>query len=104
MYESNVYLAEDRILCMGIHKNGYELMFLPDAYSFVDPVKDIPSLMGQRKRWINGSYFAFEKVSDEFSEMGFFQILNIQLWYLSLMNTLAYIAPGFFLFSISVAM
>lgn len=64
MYESNVYLAEDRILCMGIHKNGYDLMFLPDAYSFVDPVKDLPSLMGQRKRWINGSYFAFEKVSD----------------------------------------
>jgi chitin synthase len=63
MYESNVYLAEDRILCMGIHKNDYDLMFLPDAYSFVDPVKNIPDLMGQRKRWINGSYFAFEKVS-----------------------------------------
>jgi len=31
MYESNVYLAEDRILCMGIHKNKYNLMFLPDA-------------------------------------------------------------------------
>ncbi len=59
MYQSNVYLAEDRILCMGIHKNGFDLMFLPDAYSFVDPVKDIPTLMGQRKRWINGSYFAF---------------------------------------------
>ena len=49
---------------MGIHKNGYHLMFLPDAYSYVDPVKDITALMGQRKRWINGSYFAFEKVSD----------------------------------------
>lgn len=104
MYESNVYLAEDRILCMGIHQNGYQLMFLPDAYSFVDPVKDIPAMLGQRKRWINGSYFAFEKVSSQFSDMGCFQCLDIQIWYLSLMNLLAYIAPGFFLFSISVAM
>ncbi len=36
--------------------------------------------------------------------MSCFQCLNIQIWYLSLMNMLAYIAPGFFLFSISVAM
>jgi cellulose synthase/poly-beta-1,6-N-acetylglucosamine synthase-like glycosyltransferase len=79
-------------------------MFLPDAYSFVDPVKDIPAMLGQRKRWINGSYFAFEKVSKQFSQMGIFQCLDIQIWYLSLMNLLAYIAPGFFLFSISVAM
>lgn len=64
MYESNVYLAEDRILCMGIHKNQFDLMFLPDAFSFVDPVKNIQDLMGQRKRWINGSFFAFEKVAD----------------------------------------
>lgn len=32
------------------------------------------------------------------------QILNIQIWYLAFMNMLAFIAPGFFLFSISVAM
>jgi len=25
LYNSNVYLAEDRTLCMGIHQNGYEL-------------------------------------------------------------------------------
>jgi cellulose synthase/poly-beta-1,6-N-acetylglucosamine synthase-like glycosyltransferase len=89
---------------MGIHKNGFDLVFLPDAYSFVDPVKDIPSLMGQRKRWINGSYFAFEKVASEFREMGCCQILSLQIWYLALMNMLAFIAPGFFMFSISVAM
>jgi cellulose synthase/poly-beta-1,6-N-acetylglucosamine synthase-like glycosyltransferase len=51
---------------MGIHKNHKALMFIPDAASFVDPVKDIPNLLGQRKRWINGSYFAFDKVSDQF--------------------------------------
>jgi len=26
-------LAEDRILCMGIHIKGYDLLFLLDAYS-----------------------------------------------------------------------
>jgi chitin synthase len=67
MYEENVYLAEDRILCMGIHLNGKQLLFLPDAYSFVDPVKNIGALLGQRKRWINGSFFAFEKVSKDFA-------------------------------------
>jgi chitin synthase len=65
MYSSNVNLAEDRILCMGIRQNNKQLMFLPDANSYVDPVKDIPGLLGQRKRWINGSYFAFDKVSDQ---------------------------------------
>ena len=47
---------------MGIHKKDYTLAFLPDAYSEVDPMKTVHGLLGQRKRWINGSYFAFEKV------------------------------------------
>lgn len=44
---------------MGIHKNGKDMAFLPDAEAYVDPIKNIHSLFGQRKRWINGSYFAF---------------------------------------------
>ncbi len=62
LYDENVYLAEDRILCMGIHKRGFEMAYLPDAYANVDPIKTVHGLLGQRKRWINGSYFAFEKV------------------------------------------
>ena len=46
---------------MEIHKNGKDLVFLPDAYAEVDPIKTVHGLMGQRKRWINVSYFAFEK-------------------------------------------
>lgn len=49
---------------MVVHQNNFDLIFMPDAYSFIDSVKDIPSLMAQRKRWINGSYFAFEKFSE----------------------------------------
>ena len=47
---------------MGIHENGYKLQYLPDAPGWVDPIKTLPALLGQRKRWINGSFFAFEKV------------------------------------------
>jgi cellulose synthase/poly-beta-1,6-N-acetylglucosamine synthase-like glycosyltransferase len=47
---------------MGIHKNEYEIVFMPDAYAEVDPIKSLNALMGQRKRWINGSMYAFDKV------------------------------------------
>lgn len=66
--DENMNLAEDRILCMGIHTKGYRLLYLPDAYSEVDPIKSLHALFGQRKRWINGSFFAFEKVKDDFNK------------------------------------
>lgn len=62
LYNENLNLAEDRILCMGIHNNGYDMVFIPNAYAYVDPIKSLHGLLGQRKRWINGSNFAFEKV------------------------------------------
>jgi cellulose synthase/poly-beta-1,6-N-acetylglucosamine synthase-like glycosyltransferase len=54
-----VFLAEDRTLSMGIYQNGYTLAFLPNSTAWVDPIKTLYGLLGQRKRWINGSYFAF---------------------------------------------
>ena len=93
---------------MGIHKKGFDMAFLPDAYAFVDPMKTVHGLLGQRKRWINGSYFAFEKVKKELAahekENGFECMLNIQLLYLSLMNALAYFSPSLFLFTVHIAM
>lgn len=38
------------------------MAYLPDARANVDPIPTVHGLLGQRKRWINGSYFAFEKV------------------------------------------
>jgi chitin synthase len=52
---------------MGIHKHGYKLQYLPDAFALVDPMKSLPDLLGQRKRWINGSFFAFNKVKKQLS-------------------------------------
>lgn len=68
LYNENIYLAEDRILCMGIHKKGKEIAYLPDAYASVDPIKTVHDLFLQRKRWNNGSYFAFEKVKNEMNK------------------------------------
>jgi chitin synthase len=62
--DSNMYLAEDRILCLGIHALGYDLHYLPNAESSVDPVTSLTKLLGQRRRWINGSWFAFNYVRD----------------------------------------
>jgi len=33
LYNENICLAEDRILCMGIHKNERNIIFMPDAYA-----------------------------------------------------------------------
>jgi chitin synthase len=49
-------------MCLGIHALGYDLAYLPDAESVVDPVTSLTRLLGQRRRWINGSWFAFNYV------------------------------------------
>ena len=54
---------------MGIHRNGYKMHYLPDAYAEVDPMKTVHGLMGQRRRWINGSFFAFSKVKGDLRDM-----------------------------------
>jgi cellulose synthase/poly-beta-1,6-N-acetylglucosamine synthase-like glycosyltransferase len=60
--EANMYLAEDRILSLGIYcqtKEKYYLKYVPDAIAKTDPMKDHENLMKQRRRWINSSLFAF---------------------------------------------
>ncbi len=46
----------------GSIRKGSDMAFLPDAYAEVDPMKTVHGLLGQRRRWINGSFFAFERV------------------------------------------
>lgn len=110
LYNENIYLAEDRILCMGIHKNEFDILFMPDAYAEVDPIKTVNGLMGQRKRWINGSMFAFEKVQKEMAQTtspsmavkDFF--LKMQIFYLNFSLFLVYFAPALMLFTFHLTM
>lgn len=60
-----MFLAEDRILCLKIYANpnkAYMLKYLPTAHAVVDPVTSLLVLMGQRKRWMNGTWFALDYV------------------------------------------
>lgn len=101
--ECNMYLAEDRIMCLGIHSLGYDIHYLPDAESTVDPVVNLTRLLGQRRRWINGSWFAFNYVrhnSSQSSSCLFF----IQLLFYSFVQKLAWISPALFYIAMNLTL
>lgn len=90
---------------MGIHQNGFDLDYLPDSHAWVDPIKNLHGLLGQRKRWINGSFFAFESVKNTMKTSAMNDCcLKLQIFYLTIMNMLAFVSPALFLFTIHIAM
>lgn len=61
LFESNMYLAEDRVLCFEIvTKKDYNwiLKYCKDSYASTDVPDRIPEFILQRRRWMNGSFFA----------------------------------------------
>lgn len=61
MFESNMYLAEDRVLCYEIvtkFENNWILKYCKDSYASTDVPDKIPEFILQRRRWMNGSFFA----------------------------------------------
>jgi cellulose synthase/poly-beta-1,6-N-acetylglucosamine synthase-like glycosyltransferase len=73
-------------------------------------MKTVNGLMGQRKRWINGTTFAFEKVQKEMAEYKSEKMyvadifLKIQIFYLNFSNFLVYFAPALLLFTYHLTM
>lgn len=105
-----MYLAEDRILSLGIYcqmDSQYLLKYVPDAKAYTDPMKDHQNLMNQRRRWINSSLFAFMYVFRNYyfnvmdSKHNFFRkyiTLNLSM-IIALISTLnAYISPSLYFF------
>ena len=60
-YNSNIFLAEDRVLSLSLvskPSNQYLLKFVHTAVAETDVPAKLFELLSQRRRWINGSWFA----------------------------------------------
>ncbi|KAF9225402.1 glycosyltransferase family 2 protein [Gyrodon lividus] len=64
LFERNMYLAEDRILCFEIvtkKREGWmtgSLKYVKSAKAATDVPTTVPEFISQRRRWLNGSLFA----------------------------------------------
>lgn len=61
IFTSNMYLAEDRILCWELvakQKERWVLRYVRAATGETDVPDTVPEFISQRRRWLNGSLFA----------------------------------------------
>ncbi|KAI8344545.1 chitin synthase 1 [Chlamydoabsidia padenii] len=61
IFEANMYLAEDRILCYELVAKkdaSWVLHYVSSAYGETDVPDNVPEFISQRRRWLNGSFFA----------------------------------------------
>ncbi|KAL1924501.1 uncharacterized protein VTP21DRAFT_4155 [Calcarisporiella thermophila] len=61
VFTANMYLAEDRILCFELvakKDDAWVLKYVASAYGETDVPDTVPEFVSQRRRWLNGSFFA----------------------------------------------
>ncbi|KAL4468654.1 hypothetical protein ABPG74_005157 [Tetrahymena malaccensis] len=110
--EANKFLAEDRILCLGIISakgSNYNLKYVPDALAVTDSPETLEEFIHQHRRWTNSMIFALSHVlknyrasiQDSKHSMLYSKIClpaNMFFAQLGLMNYI--VLPSFFLFMI----
>lgn len=71
-FQSNIYLAEDRVLCLSLvskRKCKYTLRYVKKSVAETDVPDSLAVLMAQRRRWINGSWFALVDALKRFKKI-----------------------------------
>jgi len=71
--EANMYLAEDRVMCLEIlrkYSEWWVLRYIPGWIALTDPPDSVIGLIKQRRRWTNGSLFASWYVLDHINMIG----------------------------------
>jgi chitin synthase len=61
VFTANMYLAEDRILCWELvakRREQWVLKFVSQAKGETDVPDTVPEFISQRRRWLNGAFFA----------------------------------------------
>ncbi|KAL2371269.1 Chitin synthase, class 2 [Blastomyces gilchristii] len=61
VFTANMYLAEDRILCWELvakREEKWVLKFVKSAVGETDVPDSVPEFISQRRRWLNGAFFA----------------------------------------------
>ncbi|KAI8799273.1 chitin synthase-domain-containing protein [Cladochytrium replicatum] len=61
IFAANMYLAEDRILCFELvtkETQAWVLRYVKAAKAETDVPDSVPEFISQRRRWLNGSFFA----------------------------------------------
>lgn len=108
-FKGNMYLAEDRILCFELvarRECNWTLKYVKNAVAETDVPSTLLDLIKQRRRWLNGSYFALAfavfnwqrifATSHSFFRKG---CLLLQLLYYGLTLILTWFLPSVFYIS-----
>ncbi|KAL7423299.1 Chitin synthase, class 8 [Cryptotrichosporon argae] len=104
IFKANMYLAEDRILCWELvskRECKWKLHYVKSAYAITDVPDAVAELVSQRRRWLNGSFFAaihsivhfgyLYRSSHSFTRKFF---LHIELFYQVISNVFSWFSLG----------